>query len=309
MPYDRLRARAGGADRPRRSCIPVFFGSAITGAGVDALMAGIAELLPGGEGDADGPVSGTRVQDRARARPARRSPTSACSRERSERETGSAFGRGREAQGHGDPRVRTRRRASSARRSSAGQIAKLWGLGDVRIGDAIGDRARDRRSTTSLRRRWRRSSCPAEADEKAPLHAALAQLAEQDPLINLRQDDVRQELSVSLYGEVQKEVIEATLANDYGIEVEFRETTTICIERPAGIGDGRRGDRQAGNPVPRHGRAARRAGADRHRHRRSGSTRRWIPCRSTSTAPWTRSVRRWKTPSGTHFAKASRAGR
>jgi ribosomal protection tetracycline resistance protein len=65
---------------------------------------------------------------------------------------------------------------------------------------------------------------------------ALAQLAEQDPLINLRQDDIRQELYVWLYGEVQKEVIQATLAADFGIEVEFRETTTICVERPLGTG-------------------------------------------------------------------------
>src|SRR5262245_29086226 len=53
---------------------------------------------------------------------------------------------------------------------------------------------------------------------------AVAQLAEQDPLINLRQDDVRGELYVSLYGEVQKEVIQQTLANDFGIDVEFHET-------------------------------------------------------------------------------------
>jgi ribosomal protection tetracycline resistance protein len=65
---------------------------------------------------------------------------------------------------------------------------------------------------------------------------ALTQFAEQDPLINLRQDDVRQEVSVSLYGEVQKEVIEATLATDFGIDVTFRETTTICVERPIGSG-------------------------------------------------------------------------
>ena len=38
---------------------PVFFGSAITGAGVDALTSGITELLPRAEGDACGPVSGT----------------------------------------------------------------------------------------------------------------------------------------------------------------------------------------------------------------------------------------------------------
>jgi ribosomal protection tetracycline resistance protein len=45
----------------------------------------------------------------------------------------------------------------------------------------------------------------------------------------VRQDDIRQELSVSLYGEVQKEVIQATLAGDFGIDVGFRETTTVCV--------------------------------------------------------------------------------
>ena len=63
------------------------------------------------------------------------------------------------------------------------------------------------------------------------------QLAEQDPLIAVRRDDERQELSVSLFGEVQKEVIQATLAAEYGLDVGFRETTTICVERPAGSGD------------------------------------------------------------------------
>jgi ribosomal protection tetracycline resistance protein len=35
---------------------------------------------------------------------------------------------------------------------------------------------------------------------------------------------------------VQKEVIEATLLDEYGIGVEFRESTTIHIERPVGTG-------------------------------------------------------------------------
>src|SRR5262249_26939177 len=38
---------------------PVFFGSARTGAGVDRLMSGLAELLPAEVGDSDGPVSAT----------------------------------------------------------------------------------------------------------------------------------------------------------------------------------------------------------------------------------------------------------
>ena len=67
--------------------------------------------------------------------------------------------------------------------------------------------------------------------------AALSQLAEQDPLINVRQDDALHETSVSLYGEVQKEVIQATLEREYGIVADFRETTVVCIERPAGAGE------------------------------------------------------------------------
>ncbi len=77
---------------------------------------------------------------------------------------------------------------------------------------------------------------PRRPADKGALHAALAQLAEQDPLIGLRRDDVRGELLLSLYGEVQKEVIQATLASEYGVEAGFSASTTICVERPAGSG-------------------------------------------------------------------------
>jgi len=69
------------------------------------------------------------------------------------------------------------------------------------------------------------------------LRTALAQLAEQDPLINVRVDDTGREVSVSLFGEVQREVIEATLAAEFGIAVAFRPTTTICVERPIHVGE------------------------------------------------------------------------
>jgi ribosomal protection tetracycline resistance protein len=78
---------------------------------------------------------------------------------------------------------------------------------------------------------------PVKAGDGGRLRAALNELAEQDPLINVRQDDERTEISVSLYGEVQKEVIGETLAREYGIEVWFAPTTTICIERPIGSGE------------------------------------------------------------------------
>jgi ribosomal protection tetracycline resistance protein len=78
---------------------------------------------------------------------------------------------------------------------------------------------------------------PRRPAERGKLRLALTQLAEQDPLINVRQEDASGEISVSLYGEVQKEVIGETLARDFGVEVEFRETTTIYVERPTRIAE------------------------------------------------------------------------
>jgi ribosomal protection tetracycline resistance protein len=129
-------------------------------------------------------------------------------------------------------------RGSAVRSASvgAGQIAKLWGLGSVRIGDPIGRARAPERGHAFNPPTLETIIVPRRADERGALHGALSQLAEQDPLINLRRDDLRRELFVSLYGEVQKEVIEATLANDFGLEVEFLETTMICVERPLGVG-------------------------------------------------------------------------
>src|SRR5215218_2819842 len=58
LPYRRLRGELA-AQSKQALVHPVFFGSALTGAGVDSLMSGLAELLPATAGDADDPVSGT----------------------------------------------------------------------------------------------------------------------------------------------------------------------------------------------------------------------------------------------------------
>jgi ribosomal protection tetracycline resistance protein len=127
---------------------------------------------------------------------------------------------------------------TAVRRDSvtAGQIARLSGLADVQVDDVIG---------TAPAGAGRRHFAPPTLEtavvardprDKARLHAAMIQLAEQDPLINVRQDDIRQEIYLSLYGEVQKQVIEATLAADYGLSAEFRDTTPICVERPVRTG-------------------------------------------------------------------------
>ncbi|WP_417851970.1 GTP-binding protein [Streptomyces monticola] len=257
LSYERLSAEL--AAQSRRALVhPVYFGSAITGAGVAALTAGIRELLPAPEGDPDAPVSGTvfkveRGPAGEKIAYARLFSGTVAVRdvlpfgpagETSERADASGGAEG--PQRAEDPaRAESKVTAISVFEQggeerltavSAGRIGKLWGLGGIRVGDAIGvpragvaDRhfAPPTLETVVVPRR------PA---DRSALHVALSQLAEQDPLIDLRQDDVRGEVSVSLYGEVQKEVIQATLAEEFGVDVTFRETTTICIERPAGRG-------------------------------------------------------------------------
>jgi ribosomal protection tetracycline resistance protein len=63
-------------------------------------------------------------------------------------------------------------------------------------------------------------------------------MAEQDPLINLRRNEEADEVFVSLYGEVQKEVIQSTLLMDFGLEARFEESTVILVERPVETGAG-----------------------------------------------------------------------
>jgi ribosomal protection tetracycline resistance protein len=231
LSYRRLiRALAAQA---RRSLVhPVFFGSAITGAGVAELTAGLTRFLPATHGDAAGPVSGTvfkverglagekiayvrmfsgavRMRDRLPPRADQRITAI------------SVFERGQ---------------AVRREEVRAGQIGKLWGLRDIQVGDTLGvppaGRPRHRFAPPTLETVV--TACrPADS---GALHTALTQLAEQDPLIGLRRDDVRGELLLSLYGEVQKEVIQATLASEYGVEAGFSASTTICVERPAGTG-------------------------------------------------------------------------
>ena len=231
--YGRLRAEL--AAQVGKSLVhPVFFGSAITGAGVDCLMAGITELLPAAEGRTGGPVSGSvfkveRGPAGEKIAYARMFSGTVRIRDRLQ------FGEGSEDK---VAAISVFDHGSAVRRASAGagQIARLWGLAGVQVGDVLGAHRATATGHYFAPPTLETVVTPARPADKGALHVALTTLAEQDPLINLRQDDVRQELLVSLYGEVQKEVIQATLASDFGLDVGFRESTTICIERPAGAG-------------------------------------------------------------------------
>jgi ribosomal protection tetracycline resistance protein len=230
------RLREELAAQTRQALVhPVFVGSALTGTGVGALMAGLAELLPAPQGDADAPVAGTvfkieRGPAGEKIAYVRMFSGVVHVRDRLH------FGRDGEgkvtALGVFDHGTAVQRPTAFA-----GEIAKLWGLRDVQIGDRIGEVAGRSMHREFLPPTLESVVVPLDPGEGQRLRVALGQLAEQDPLINVQQDDTSQEISVSLYGEVQKEVIEATLADEFGLDVTFSDTTPIYVERPIGSGE------------------------------------------------------------------------
>jgi ribosomal protection tetracycline resistance protein len=229
IPEPQLREALG--DQTRRGLVhPVLAGSAMTGDGVDALRAAVAELLGVPTGDpgasADGVVFKIERDDGEKVAYVRMFAGTIHTRDRV------AFGA---AEGK-VTKLSVFELGSSVQRTSvsAGSVAKVWGLADIRVGDRIGGGVVGRHQFAPPT--LESVVVPREPAKGAALRAALAQLAEQDPLIDVRQD-AQGTLSVSLYGEVQREVIEATLAADYGLAVSFSEPTPLCIERPRRPGE------------------------------------------------------------------------
>jgi ribosomal protection tetracycline resistance protein len=230
--YARLRTELA-AQAARGQVHPVFFGSAITGAGITPLMTGLTELLPATAGDDDGPVSGQIFKIERGSNAEKLAYVRLFSGTIHLRDQ-LPFGAAHTAK---VTSLAVFERGPATRRPSvsAGQIAKLGGLSEARIGDRIGVLADSGASHEFPPPTLESVVVPADPRDRERLKVALGQIAEQDPLINVRQDDERRELYVSLYGEVQKEVIQSTLAEDFGLAVTFSVTTVICIERPAGI--------------------------------------------------------------------------
>jgi ribosomal protection tetracycline resistance protein len=224
------RAHEALVAQSRRALVyPVLRGSAITGAGIAEVASALGELLPAVRVDADGPLSASVFKI-----------------ERGPAGEKIAYvrmfsGRLGVREAVGDEKVTALavfEQGAAVQRPvvSGREIAKVWGVHKVQIGDTIG---------TPPPRTPRREFppptlqsvvVPRQPDDAHRLRIALAQLAEQDPLINVR-DDPGRELTVSLYGQVQQEVLEATLRDEFAVDALFRDTTPICVERPRRRGE------------------------------------------------------------------------
>lgn len=216
---------------------PLYHGSALGGQGVAELVEGLVGLVPAAAPATAGPAapSGTvfavrpgpggertaylRLYD-GEVRPRRR--LTFLRRE--------SDGRTTEVPG----RVTRLDVVGGAGTLTAGNIAALTVSGGLRVGDRLGgltDRAPQFAPPTLqtvVRARH--------TEQAAPLRSALLALADQDPLLHARPADSGA-TALLLYGEVQMEVLAATLAEDFGIEAEFAPGRVRFLERPAGTGE------------------------------------------------------------------------
>ncbi|ATI53282.1 tetracycline resistance protein [Bacillus cereus] len=218
---------------------PIFFGSAMTGIGVTELLENISALLPANNSSPDEELSGVVFK---------------IEREPSGEKI--AYVRLFSGSLHIRKYVDIQRNESLPHKEKikkmclfhngdaiqistvpSGEFCKVWGLNDIKIGDIIGERT-DYIKDIHFAEPQMEAAIDAVPKERIhDLYAALMELCEEDPLIQVWKDDVHNELYIRLFGEVQKEVIETTLFEKYNLQVTFSNTRVVCIEKPIGIGN------------------------------------------------------------------------
>ncbi|TML26784.1 MAG: TetM/TetW/TetO/TetS family tetracycline resistance ribosomal protection protein [Actinobacteria bacterium] len=218
------------AEQSRQALVyPVLHGAAIKGVGIETVAKALSELLPASVGDPEGPLSGSIFKIERGAAGDKVAYVRMFSGTLRTRDV---------VGGDKVTAIAVFERGEAVRRPSVSgrQIAKVWGLHEHRIGDTVGEPPPRTPQREFAPPTLRSVVGPRDPDDANRLRLALARLAEQDPLINVR-DEPERDLTVSLYGEVQQEVLEATLRDDFDLDAEFHDRVPICVERPCRRGE------------------------------------------------------------------------
>lgn len=245
-PDDRLNARLFPMIQ-RGLCIPVLRGSALTGDGIDELLNGIVDMLPPPIGSSDAPLSGVVFSVEADASMGRAAWVRLYSGSLQNRDTLRLLVTEENAyaeSAHSIERKITQIRSLGADgrgedvgRMQAGDIACVYGLGDVRTGQVLGDPAllSDRVHAGDFREPVFMAKAMPDAPENLPsLKRALDQLSAEDPLLSVTL--LEGAPHVKLMGAIQIEVLKEELASRFSLSVEFMPPTVIyreTINKPA----------------------------------------------------------------------------
>ncbi|WP_028608445.1 GTP-binding protein [Paenibacillus harenae] len=216
---------------------PVLFGASNKGIGIEPLMQAMVSLVPPPAAAVEGPVSGVvfRIErDAAMGRIAYVRLYSGAIRNRDSvrnetRQIEEKVTQIRKIDGQ---------KAEDVGLLAAGDIAAVCGWNQARIGDIIGcadDVPGETRLAVPLltvQVRWR-----SEAEYPAVV-AALHELADEDPLLDLQWLQEQRELHLKVMGPIQIEVLTHVLRDRYGLAADFGQPSVIYKETPAQMGEG-----------------------------------------------------------------------
>ncbi|MCR2806560.1 GTP-binding protein [Paenibacillus soyae] len=216
---------------------PVLFGASGRGIGVEPLMDAMTKLLPPPRGSEGDPLSGVvfRVErDAAMGRIAYVRLYGGVIRNRD-----SVYNATRDI-----AEKATQIRRIDGQRSEdvgilrAGDVAAVSGWSEARIGDIIGSKDGVPGETKlavpllTVQVRW-------EDEARYPaVVAALRELADEDPLLDLQWLQEQRELHLKVMGPIQIEVLTQVVQDRYGLSVSFGAPSVIYKETPAGEGEG-----------------------------------------------------------------------
>ncbi len=233
---------------------PVVFGSAITGVGVRELLADLGSYFPSTTSLEDAPLSGVVFKLEKEATGEKVAYVRVFSGSLRVRTVANLQKR----KHNGEIETYTGKiqklhvfwegKTVQAQQVGAGEFCKVWGLREVKIGDVVGEWSDHIKALHFATPRYETRIEATRREQDHQLYQALLELAEEDPLITVLKDDVHQSIYLRMFGEVQKEVIETTLKEHYGLDVRFAETGIVCIEKPRGTGQAREIVGAAENP-------------------------------------------------------------
>lgn len=124
---------------------------------------------------------------------------------------------------------------------TAGDIAAVFGIENVRVGDRIGNAPvhTPERTEYQLANPFLTVRVTPQTDEGLPeLISAIKELAEEEPLINYRWEKTEREINIDLTGEIQLEIIDSLLRDRYNITAGFSPPSVIFKETPAHTASG-----------------------------------------------------------------------
>ena len=217
---------------------PLLFGAAPLSLGVDALLAAIETLLPHGESLPDGAPVGVVYKIEHSQTMGKIAHVRLYEGTLKNRDSVEIFRAGAEPF---TEKVTQIRRISGGKHEDKGEliggdIAAVYGLTDVKIGDRLGQYwAKEQPRLTNALFAVQVSAVPG---EEPKLLKALTELSDEDPSMSCLWNPDEREITINIMGKMHLEIIGYLLEERYGIRAVFSPPTVIYRETPVKIGRG-----------------------------------------------------------------------